>query len=162
MRLDFQQPELAARERLRRPVREAAGKRGLARARRADQHDDAVQRDDAAVDLAAHREIQNRLRQQPALDVLVEDDRVPERAERWVRQRADPLDAFGQVGKVADRHVVHRGSLSAACSATVEKAAPHGAAVVSPWADSGPGRGCRSGRSGRRDCGCAARFPGCG
>ena len=92
-----------------RPVRKAAGERGLAGTRRTDEKDDAVQRDHAAIDLAAHREIQHRLRQQPALEVLVENDRVPERAERRVRQGAATLDALGEVGKVADRHMLHRG-----------------------------------------------------
>ena len=85
MGLHFEQAEFAARERLRRPVRKAAGERGLAGSRRAYEEDDAVQRDHAAVDLPAHGEIQDRLRQKAALDVLVEDDRLPERAERRIR-----------------------------------------------------------------------------
>jgi hypothetical protein len=112
--LDLEQTEIAALERLRGAMRQAAGERGLARARGADEQDDPMQRNDAAIDPAAEGEVQHRLRQELRLQPLVENDRFPQRAELRVRERTAPLNAFREVliFRLYRRRVSHRRSLS--------------------------------------------------
>jgi hypothetical protein len=104
MRLDFEQLELTALKRLRRTVGEAPGQRGLPGTRRTHQQDYAMERQDAAIDLAPDAEIQHRLRDQLVLDRLVQNDRVPEATKRRVRQRPYALNALGSVKVGMRRH----------------------------------------------------------
>src|SRR6185503_7801277 len=78
MRVDFEQRgRTLARERERRDLREAAGEGGLAGARRAGEHDEAVGQSRELRKLAPVLEGDQRLRQQALLHPGRDDDRVP-------------------------------------------------------------------------------------
>ena len=68
--------------------------RGLPGSRQARQHDDSVEGDHCAGHFLPHRKVQNSLGQEAVLQVLVDDDGVPESTEGRIGQRPDPLDAF--------------------------------------------------------------------
>jgi hypothetical protein len=61
VRLDLEETEPAALERLGSAMRQPSGERGFSRTRRSDEKDHTMQRNDAAIDLAAYREVQHRL-----------------------------------------------------------------------------------------------------
>ena len=78
-------------------MRQPAGERGLSCTRRSDEKDHTMQRNDAAIDLAAHREVQHRLGKELSLQTLFQDDRIPEGAERGIWKPARSLDPLWPV-----------------------------------------------------------------
>lgn len=100
MRLYFKKLERRALERRRGAVCEAARKRGLAGAGRADEKDDAVEGQHAPVNFTAKREVEGGLREKAGFQPLIKDDRVPKCAKSGIRQSAYPLDTFGHISVV--------------------------------------------------------------
>jgi hypothetical protein len=95
--LDLEKTEPAALEGFGGAMCQPAGERGFSCTRRSHEKDHAMQGDDAAVDLAAHCEVQHRLGKELSLQTLFQDDRVPERAERGIGKPARALDPLWSV-----------------------------------------------------------------
>jgi hypothetical protein len=98
-------------------MRQPTGERGFSRTRRSDEKDHAMQRNDAAIDLAGHREVQHRLGEELSLQALFQDDRVPEGAEHGIGKPAHALDALRSV-EILTLHrsqLLHRRPSSVCC-----------------------------------------------
>src|SRR5581483_4395531 len=99
VRIYFQQRCGAfARERRGRHLREAARERGLAGARRPGKHDETVRQTRELGELAAVLQRKQRLREQPLLHLLRDDDRVPVLVVMIGRQDVERQHAGGQGG----------------------------------------------------------------